>query len=258
MTAPIVVSFGAATHPGVKRAVNEDSYIAAAPVFLVADGMGGHEAGDVASATVVDEFAQLAGTEALTPDIFLAATERARVRVEAISDGPKSAGSTLTGVGVAEMCGAGTWLVVNIGDSRTYRFAGGVLTQLTTDHSAVQELLDAGAAAQAVHVGKNVITRAIGAGSVGSPDVWTIPAATGDRMLVCSDGLTNEVSDEDIAEILASEPSAERAAQMLVDLAVENGGRDNITVVIVDADRVRSANADGIDEDTLPRAAALV
>lgn len=264
MSAPITVSAAAITHPGCKRTMNEDSYIAARPFFLVADGMGGHAAGDLASAAVVQEFATVAGTTASTVDEVRAAVARARTRVDALSDGPRPAGTTLTGVCVSEVGGAGYWLVLNIGDSRTYRYADGVLQQLTVDHSAVQELLSAGAVAQAAHVSKNVITRAIGAGSTGDPDVWMIPAEPGDRMLVCSDGLNNEVEDADIAQLLAAHPDPADAASALVDLAVENGGRDNVTVIVVDALAVVATDDDTaprthseVDEDTLPRAALV-
>lgn len=265
LTPPITVSSAAVTHPGRKREMNEDSYIAAHPFFLVADGMGGHAAGDVASATVAAEFAAIAGAHTVSVDLLRAAIDRARVRVDALSDGPRPAGTTLTGVCVSEVGGYGYWLVVNIGDSRTYRFADGKLEQLTVDHSAVQELLSAGAAAQAAHVSKNVITRAIGAGSTAHPDVWMIPAAPNDRMLVCSDGLSNEVEDDEIAQLLETLADPAEAANTLVERAVEHGGRDNITVIIADATAVMTTDDDDtapvlpgeVDEDTLPRAALV-
>jgi len=126
---PIVVRVGAASHTGLRRRVNEDAYLAQAPLFLVADGMGGHDAGDRASAAVVAEFAHLVGGPSLAIDQVRAALRRARSRVEAIASDGRAAGTTLSGVVVADVGGVGYWLTVNVGDSRTYRFAQGVLEQ---------------------------------------------------------------------------------------------------------------------------------
>ncbi|MGV2903553.1 PP2C family protein-serine/threonine phosphatase, partial [Microbacterium sp. AGC62] len=153
---------------------------------------------------------------------------------------------------------------VNIGDSRTYRLADGELEQISVDHSVVQELIESGeltAAEAATDRRRNIITRAIGASSTGDADYWLFPAELGDRMLICSDGLTTEVSDERITQILAAEPDPQRAADILVDEAVQAGGRDNITVVIVDAVSVAARRgallqADDVDADTRPREAA--
>ena len=142
--APIVVRVGAASDTGLRRRVNEDAFLADAPLFLVADGMGGHDAGDRASAAVVAEFARLVGAQSLGIDEMRAALRRARARVEAIASDGRAAGTTLTGVVVAEVGGVGYWLTVNVGDSRTYRFANGLLEQISVDHSVVQELIDAG------------------------------------------------------------------------------------------------------------------
>ncbi|WP_314649304.1 protein phosphatase 2C domain-containing protein [uncultured Microbacterium sp.] len=262
----LVVSAGAATHAGLRRALNEDAYLASTPVFIVADGMGGHEAGDRASAAVVAEFAHCVGRPALELDDVRGALETARARVEELStSGSGRAGTTLSGVVVATVDGMGYWLAVNIGDSRTYRLADGELEQITVDHSVVQELIDAGELSpqDALHDRRrNIITRAIGASSTGDADYWMFPAELGDRMLVCSDGLTSEVSDARIREILTTTPDPQRAADVLIDAAVEAGGRDNITVVVADAVSVASRPGtlfetdDDIDMDTRPREAA--
>ncbi|WP_336644997.1 PP2C family protein-serine/threonine phosphatase [Microbacterium sp. USHLN186] len=264
MTAPVLVNCGAVTHTGRRRALNEDAQLASAPVFIVADGMGGHEAGERASAAVVAEFSALVGRESLGLDDVRQALARARTAVEHLTTtGAARAGSTLSGVVISSVDGLGYWLAVNIGDSRTYRLADGELEQITVDHSVIQELLDSGeiSADDAQHdARRNIITRAIGAGSTGDADYWLFPAERGDRMLVCSDGLTSELGEERIREVLRSEPDPQRAAAQLAAEAVDAGGRDNVTVVVVDAVSVATRPgtivlADDVDDDTRPRAA---
>lgn len=268
---PVVVAWGAATDVGLRRTLNEDAFLAAPPLFLVADGMGGHHAGEVASATVIDEFSRLQGRVSLSIDEVQHALRTARTRVEALPAGAGAgAGTTLAGVAVADVDGEGYWLAVNLGDSRTYRLSEGVLEQVSVDHSVVQELIDAGrldAADAARDSRRNVITRAIGAGSDSEPDYWLLPAEEGDRILVCSDGLPTEIADARIDHILRSEHHPQAAADRLVREAVAAGGRDNVTVLVVDAVSVRvrtsagvrqtvpTAAATEVEEDTLPRAA---
>ena len=235
---PILVRCGAASHTGLRRRINEDASLAEAPLFLVADGMGGHDAGDRASAAVVAEFARLVGPPALGIDDVRASLRRARSRVEAIASDGRAAGTTLTGVVVAEVGGVGYWLTVNVGDSRTYRFANGMLEQISVDHSVVQELVDAGVitgAEAGSDSRRNEITRAIGAGSDGQADYWMVPAEPGDRILVCSDGLSGEVSAERLREILDDESDPQDAATRLIHEALLHGGRDNVTAIVVDA-----------------------
>lgn len=270
MSAPITVMHGSATDTGLRRRINEDSFLAAAPVFLVADGMGGHHAGEIASATVIDEFAAFAGRPSLGIDEVRAALAAARRRVESLPAGDGAvAGTTLAGVVVADVDGDGYWLAINLGDSRTYRLSGGELEQVSVDHSVVQELIDAGELDPAVAVSdtrRNVITRAIGAGSDGDADYWLLPAEEGDRILVCSDGLSSELERDTIEAILLAEAHPQAAATRLVHEAILHGGRDNITALVVDATAVRSRGsrpsehtapstpvADEIDGDTLPR-----
>ncbi len=251
MTAtPVSVEHGAATHAGLRGRANEDAYLAAAPVFLVADGMGGHEAGARASSSVIGEFQRFVGADAVTTAEVQSALERARARVRALGSAGRAAGTTLTGVLLTRVGEARYWLTVNIGDSRTYRLAGGELEQISVDHSVVQELVDAGemdAEAAARHARRNEITRAIGAGSAGEADFWMLPAEPGDRMLVCSDGLSTELDDARIARILADEAEPQDAATRLVHEALLHGGRDNVTVVVVDA-----VGHDEVDTDTVP------
>ncbi len=273
MTSPVTVRFGSATDAGLRRRINEDSHIAAPPLFLVADGMGGHHAGEIASATVIEEFAALAGRPSLGIDDVRGALGAARRRVEALPAGDGAgAGTTLTGVVVADVDGEGYWLAINLGDSRTYRLSDGELEQVSVDHSVVQELIDAGQLdpeSASRDTRRNVITRAIGAGSDGDADYWLLPAETGDRILVCSDGLSSELDHATIHAILVAEGHPQSAATRLVHEAMLRGGRDNITALVVDATAVRSrANrpgdhtapsapvADEIDGDTLPRVVA--
>lgn len=263
---PIVVTHGAATHTGLRRTLNEDSFIAQTPLFLVADGMGGHAAGDVASTAVVESFRPLAGRTALTLDDVRFALARARTTVDGLGvDGVSRAGTTLTGVAVASVDGIGYWMVVNVGDSRTYRLTRAGLERLTIDHSVVQELIDAGEIDESEaneDRRRNIITRAIGAGSSGEPDYWMVPAELGDRILVCSDGLSSEVPDLLIREILRTYTDPQRAAEQLIARALAQGGRDNITAIVVDAVHVSvrpegSADEESdIDSDTRPRAEA--
>ncbi|MFG6503455.1 PP2C family protein-serine/threonine phosphatase [Microbacterium sp. P05] len=274
MTAvPVAVAWGSATDVGRKRSLNEDSHLAAPPLFLVADGMGGHQAGEIASATVIAEFARLIGRPSLTVELVQTTLHEARRRVDALPDGAGAgAGTTLAGVIVADIDGEGYWLAVNVGDSRTYRLSEDVFEQISVDHSVVQELIDAGqldAASAARDTRRNVITRALGAGSDGEADYWLLPAEQGDRIMVCSDGLPTEIDEARIDLILRTETHPQAAADRLVREAVDAGGRDNVTVLVIDALDVRvrggrdsaqtipSADMnEDVREDTLPRTRA--
>lgn len=253
---PIETRAAAITHVGNRREHNEDSLVCAAPVFLVADGMGGYDVGELASAVAINAFAHLVGSDAVTMRQMRDAYREAGASVIALGDGRSGgSGTTLSGVAIMRNDGAGYWLVINVGDSRTYRLRNGVLEQLSVDHSVVQELIDAGELTQReafVDKRRNVVTRALTAHGVSEPDFWMLPAAQGDRMVVCSDGLTGELVDHEIARILREEESPEAAAQRLVDQAVAHGGRDNVTVIVVDAVAVEKNDSD-IDEDTAPR-----
>ncbi|WP_203581048.1 PP2C family protein-serine/threonine phosphatase [Microbacterium hibisci] len=260
-SAPITVAFGAATDAGLRRRINEDSYLAAFPLFLVADGMGGHNAGEIASAAVVEEFAMLSGRESLTIDDVHTAVAAARRRVAALPAGAGAgAGTTLAGVVIADVDGEGYWLALNLGDSRTYRLSEGSFEQVSVDHSVVQELVDSGqldAAAAHRDSRRNVITRAIGAGSDAEPDYWLLPAEDGDRILVCSDGLSGELDKDAIHGILLAEADPQAAATRLVHEAMIRGGRDNITALVVDALAVRSRAGGARERDTVPVSAPI-
>jgi len=229
-------TWGSATDRGLVRRLNEDSLLAYAPVFVVADGMGGHEAGDVASRIAVEEFAGLAGRASLTADDVHECVGRISERIRS-SVGRRSAGTTIAGVADASSADGAYWLVFNIGDSRVYRWVAGVLEQISVDHSVVQELVDRGDIAKAdtaTHPDRHVITRALGTDLEPEPDYWLLPAGPTDRMLICSDGLTSELADDDLREILGAVHDPQSAAVALVDAAVHRGGRDNVSVVVVD------------------------
>ena len=232
----VVLNVSALSDVGLKRAVNEDSVLAASPVFLVADGMGGHDAGDKASQAVVAAFTSLGGTQVSTAEIS-AALARANESVQAISaQHSRGAGSTVAAVALIDYEESPHWLVFNVGDSRVYRHHGTELEQLTVDHSLGQELVDAGelrAEDLATFPQRNVITRAIGADD-NMADSWLVPVVDGERLLICSDGLSGEVSDESIRATLTMNGRPETAAAALVRRAKQAGGRDNISVVVID------------------------
>lgn len=263
-----LLSWGAATDRGLRRAANEDSFIAQPPIFLVADGMGGHDAGADASRAAVTGFESLVGLETVTVTQVEDAFQAAVAGVGSIVSDRNAAGTTLAGVIVTESAGAPYWLVLNIGDSRVYRLTEGELEQISTDHSAVQAMVDRGeidSRDAEQHPQRNVVTRAVGAGSSGLPDYWLLPAARDDRIMICSDGLTKELADAEIRRVLLDEPAAQAAATRLVHEALVRGGRDNVTVVVVDAHQVLlddddptvpgvdAGTGNGVDEDTVPR-----
>ena len=249
----IRLAVAALSDTGLRRAVNEDSYLAEHPVFAVADGMGGYEAGDRASAAVVTAFRThvagraLADVEAVRDALLAADDLVAAVAADTI----RGAGSTVAGVALTDYDDAPHWLVFNVGDSRVYRFLDGALEQLTVDHSLGQELVDRGQLRRdelASFAGRNVITRAIGA-SDSMADSWLLPVVAGERLLVCSDGLHSEVDDDGIRALLAENADPADAAAALVARALDNGGRDNVTLIVLDVLAV------DVPETTAPRPA---
>lgn len=234
----VTLDVGVATAQA-RRARNEDSLWASDGVFLVADGMGGHDAGEVASATAIAVLKALADSTPTTDDARRAvAAAHAAVR-ELPSTTGRRPGTTATGVVLTVHGDTPCWLVLNVGDSRTYRMAGGVLEQVTHDHSEVAELVAQGlvtADEASRHPRRNVVTRVLGGGaSEVDPDVWLLPVSPGDRMLVCSDGLTDELSDPRIQAELRAQDGAQATADRLVAAALAAGGRDNVTAIVVDA-----------------------
>ncbi|WP_341358135.1 protein phosphatase 2C domain-containing protein [Georgenia sp. M64] len=272
------IEWGVASDTGGRRSINEDAALARPPVFVVADGMGGHARGEMASAAVVDAFRPLAGAPGpIAPADVEAAVAAAAGRIRATmaregadATGDASAGTTVAGAILTEQGGEPYWLVLNVGDSRVYRLAEGRLQQISVDHSLVQEMVDAGtldAADARHHPRRNVITRAVGTGGDSSVDFWMLRVLPDERLLLCTDGLTGELEEDRIAEILTAVPGAEDAARALVAEAVRDGANDNVTVVVVDAGdpdraggRTVPSPAAAADEDedgsTLPQAGA--
>lgn len=351
MSVELVIRAGAATDRGLRRKTNEDSLVVTRTMCAVADGMGGHEAGEVASALAVRTLgaSQLFASrnpwsvevpeepepmddvlrfrarverelklDPEIPDATLVLLAKLRAVLAAADTAIQEnlggrAGTTITGAWLVDVEGTRLWLVFNVGDSRTYRLvrpqgvtpppdhasvadhptgefsalmaadeppepadeavadpdALGVesvtttplpvtpiakdgpqpeVQQITVDHSEVQYLVSIGQITPAealVHPRRNVITRALGTGQVWEPDIGVVPAEAGDRLLLCSDGLTGEVATAHIARVLHAVPHPKEAADVLVNAALRAGGRDNVTVIVADAVASRPA-----DEDT--------
>jgi serine/threonine protein phosphatase PrpC len=242
----VELQYGTATDVGKVRAVNEDAFLVAPPVFVVADGMGGHDGGDVASAIVVEEFARLADAgydPRRGADAVAATLEQCQARIAAYVAEQRAAGAerfhagTTAVVGLlVEDDGGPRWLLANLGDSRIYRFADGVLEQVSVDHSLVQAMVDAGTITpeQAeVHPERHVITRSLG-GRQAAADYFLLPLDAAPRLLLCSDGVNGMVDDARIAEVLAVADHPQAAADALVAAALEAGGQDNATALVVD------------------------
>lgn len=222
---------------GQKRSSNEDAILASCPVFIVADGMGGHDGGARASSIAVEVMSQLTSVPRVE-DVRDALT-RARLEINElqVGDTKRAAGTTVSGLVLVEQAQCPYWLILNLGDSRTYRLTRSGITQISVDHSEVQELIDSGNWDDVVasqYQRRHVITRVLGAHTVECPDYWLIPVQGPERWMVCSDGLTQELDDERISQILSRETSAQDAADALVESALAAGGRDNISVVVVD------------------------
>ena len=252
------VAHGGLTDIGLLRAVNEDAFLAEPPVFLVADGMGGHRAGDVAARAALDAFTDLVGQEFVTSGQLDAALARAAADVARLGDDVGAPGCTLTGLVLSLQGDLPCLHVVNVGDSRTYHFTRGVFSLVTRDHSEVQELIDAGrlTLSQArTSARRNVITRALGAGAgpVVPVDCFLLPAQAGDRFVICSDGLSALVSEPVIEAVVHSARPPRQVARELVDRALAAGGTDNVTVLIVDIIDVHPTwESVDVDDETLP------
>ncbi|WBU39235.1 PP2C family protein-serine/threonine phosphatase [Homoserinibacter sp. YIM 151385] len=271
--ATLRVASSSASSVGMVRAVNEDAFVDAHPVFAIADGMGGHSRGDRASREIALTLEELAAREdPIGPEDVIDAIRDAndRVRALAAADGPNVvSGSTLVGVAlVTALGGHAYWMAFNIGDSRIYAWDGRRLEQLSVDHSVVQELVEAGHITEEEarrHPDRNVVTRAIGGTSTVDADVWMLPATESRAFLLCSDGLTKELEDEQIADILAGHGGSAddpTVAQALVGAAEAAGGSDNVTVVLLESVNREAAASDTVDrfsrtaerfEDTRPR-----
>ena len=286
---------GGATHRGAHRENNEDSMVVAGSLCVVADGMGGHESGEVASRLCVRQLAyspfftmpggrsegeqqtyvkRLAAIDEEDPvkrrrrantllnNEIVGALNRLHDILGETNEEIKQAlshagGTTVTGAWLTNIGDRNLWVIFNVGDSRTYRLlredegihhsameklpgseGSASLEQVTADHSEVQYLVDEGqitALEALTHPRRNVITRALGTGNYWEPDFWVLPARAGDRLMLCSDGLSGELSHEYMARVLTSIRHPQDAADVLQHEALRSGGRDNITVIVADA-----------------------
>ncbi|WP_415646348.1 PP2C family protein-serine/threonine phosphatase [Stackebrandtia soli] len=233
------MSFSAVSHPGSVRDHNEDAHAIGGRLALIADGVGGHAAGEVASALTVEAFEGLTAAQEPVPDpveVLRAAIVGANTAIAAAAkenEAYRGMGTTV----VALLFSDEGAHVAHVGDSRAYRLRGGELARLTRDDSYVQMLIDKGALAESdvrTHPYRSVVLKAL-LGEPVEPTIGEVDVAAGDRYLLCSDGLSDVVSDEDIARALTEVDDGTDACEELTRLALEAGGPDNITIIIVDA-----------------------
>ena len=226
------------TNVGLKRKINEDSLFVDSErgLWAVADGMGGHDSGEVASATVVEALRNLPRVENLdelasAAKDALAGANRQLIDLARSSGSQQSIGTTVVGIAIADGAFRCFWM----GDSRAYRFRDGYLSRISRDHSLVQKLIDAGMLSPEDaehHENANVVTRAVGVSEQVEVDVVSGDAVPGDQFLLASDGLTRVVEDDEIASELQSSPP-DQAADKLIELVLSRGAPDNVTIVIV-------------------------
>jgi len=235
--------FGASTDVGRMRTNNEDSYLSETPVAAVADGMGGHRAGEVASAIAMEELAALRGkgpwpNDRAATDDLKQAIVRANRRIREMAAGDRN----LNGMGttlVALLEDGDSVHLANVGDSRAYLLRQGELTQVTVDHTLVQELIDEGRLSPEDaerHPQRSMITRALGVDHQVEIDLFTYKLQLGDRLLLCTDGLSGVLEPAKIRNVLLRVRDSQKAADRLVAMANEGGGPDNITVIVIDTE----------------------
>jgi protein phosphatase len=258
---------GSATDIGrnPRRTINQDMILESNGIFAVADGMGGHLGGEVASLTAIEalrsNFSADQGAQGLEQAI-IAANDAVVAESNTTAD-LRDMGTTLAVVALVDTDDEGLLAVANIGDSRIYLMRNGELSQLTDDHSLPEELFRRGQltkAEAAVDPRRNIVTRVLGPSFGEGPDIQNLVPYVGDRILICSDGLYNEVDDDGIAKVLRTIEDPTEAARTLVEQANAHGGSDNISVVIVDVvdddGRAETASAVLADESPAPRTAS--
>ena len=248
----------AGTDTGRQRRANEDSHLARAPLFVVADGMGGAQAGEVASRIAIESF-EGGVQDASAPESALAElTQRANAHIHELSHShaeQAGMGTTLTAVYVGER----EISIAHVGDSRAYRLRDGVLERLTEDHSLVDELLRQGRLTpeEALeHPQRSVITRALGPEGVVEVDTRSYPARDGDVYLLCSDGLTTMLAEDRLAAVLLAHATLHGAGEALIAAANEAGGRDNITVVLLRVEELDAGASPPTQESSVVQGAA--
>lgn len=252
------LKFASGTDVGCRRSLNEDSVLTGQRIWAVADGMGGHAAGDVASAIVVERLRDLDTVPIVHPaDVITTITRANDDVVNHARANPETwgLGSTVSGVVEVNVGDEPHWAIFNVGDSRVYRFWESELFRATVDHSEIEEMILEGKITEEEarnHHLRNVITRSVGAVPPPQVDLWVLPQTPGETFLICSDGLTSELTDEQIAEVLRIYMDPQQAVDVLIHDVLEVGARDNVSIIIV-----QTAGGDGIriDEKTNPRQA---
>ena len=238
------LAIGAATDTGNLRGQNEDAYIAEQNLFAVADGMGGHNAGEVASAMAIEHLRGVALSGVTSAEAFAQVVRELNGAIYASATSTtdqRGMGTTLTAAALltstSDTDQPSQIVIANVGDSRTYLLRSGELRQMSVDHSYVQELVTEGLLTvdeARTHPRRNIVTRALGIDEQVSVDTWTIPMFDGDRFMLCSDGLVDEVPLDEITEMMREHSAPQQVAERLVSAAKRHGGRDNITVIVVD------------------------
>ena len=231
------LSWAGATDRGRRRDTNQDAFLADYPLFVVADGMGGHAGGEIASQSTIARLKSVVESGSVAAESIESALALA---VEDIASHPdttdEGTGTTLTGVFLDLDADPPRWVSLNIGDSRVYLLRDDQLVQVTTDHSVVQELIASGRLSPEEaegHPYSNVITRAVGASELFAPDYLGIELRDGDRFVICSDGLTKELTDYGIQHFLREHADPAAAVDAMMEAALENGGRDNVTLIVL-------------------------
>jgi len=240
----LTLAIGAATDTGNLRGQNEDAHIAEQNLFAVADGMGGHNAGEVASAMAIEHLRGIALSGVSSAEAFAQVVRDLNVAIYASATSTtdqRGMGTTLTAAALLaptdNVDQPSQIVIANVGDSRTYLLRSGELRQMSVDHSYVQELVTEGLLTvdeARTHPRRNIVTRALGIDEQVSVDTWTIPMFDGDRFMLCSDGLVDEVPIDEITEMMREHSTPQHVAERLVTAAKRHGGRDNITVIVVD------------------------
>jgi protein phosphatase len=240
----LTLAIGAATDTGNLRGQNEDAHIAEQNLFAVADGMGGHNAGEVASAMAIEHLRGIALSGVSSAEAFAQVVRNLNGAIYTSATSTtdqRGMGTTLTAAALlapTENVDQPSQIVIaNVGDSRTYLLRSGELRQISVDHSYVQELVTEGLLTvdeARTHPRRNIVTRALGIDEQVSVDTWTIPMFDGDRFMLCSDGLVDEVPLDEITELMREHSAPQLIAERLVTAAKRHGGRDNITVIVVD------------------------
>ena len=241
-----VIEFGSRTDVGCVRETNEDSLIVKPPLFVVADGMGGHAAGEVASEICVKTIEEYAPDHPDAEALGAAVEEANRAIINAALTGEGRAGMGTTCT--AAMVEGERLVIAQVGDSRAYLLHGGQLIQLTRDHSLMANMIEAGqitAEEARYHPNRSVITRALGNDPDMVADLYEINVEAGDRLLLCSDGLSSMITDAEIKNVMLSTSDPQRCAARLVNEAIGAGGADNVTVIV--------ANIAGLQEVAVRR-----